>query len=83
MNDDVLNSLQAERSTASKSHIMVIGVGGAGGNAVNHMYHLGIKDVDFMVCNTDQQALDISPVEFKVRLGDDGLGAGNDPADHL
>ena len=80
MNDDVLNSLQAERSTASKSHIMVIGVGGAGGNAVNHMYHLGIKDVDFMVCNTDQQALDISPVEFKVRLGDDGLGAGNDPA---
>jgi cell division protein FtsZ len=80
MNDDVLNSLKAERSEASKSHIMVIGVGGAGGNAVNHMFHLGIKDVDFMVCNTDQQALDISPVELKIRLGEDGLGAGNDPA---
>lgn len=60
--------------------IMVIGVGGAGGNAVNHMWQLGIKDVDFMVCNTDQQALDISPVELKIRLGQDGLGAGNDPA---
>lgn len=80
MNDDILNALRAERSEASKSHIMVIGVGGAGGNAVNHMFHLGIKDVDFMVCNTDQQALDISPVELKVRLGEDGLGAGNDPA---
>lgn len=75
-----MNSLQAERSEASLSHIMVIGVGGAGGNAVNHMHHLGIKDVDFMVCNTDQQALDISPVEHKIRLGSDGQGAGNDPA---
>ena len=80
MNDDIINSLKAERSVASKSHIMVIGVGGAGGNAVNHMYELGIKDVDFMVCNTDQQALDISPIELKVRMGEDGLGAGNDPA---
>ncbi len=80
MNDDILNSLCAERSQASKSKIMVIGVGGAGGNAVNHMHKLGIKDVDFMVCNTDQQALDISPVELKIRLGEDGLGAGNDPA---
>ena len=80
MNDDILNSLKAERSVASKSHIMVIGVGGAGGNAVNHMYELGIKDVDFMVCNTDQQALDVSPIELKVRMGEDGLGAGNDPA---
>ena len=80
MNDDIINSLKAERTQASKSHIMVIGVGGAGGNAVNYMHELGIKDVDFMVCNTDQQALDISPVELKVRLGEDGLGAGNDPA---
>ncbi len=80
MNDDIINSLKAERSVASKSHIMVIGVGGAGGNAVNHMYELGIKDVDFMVCNTDQQALDVSPIELKVRMGEDGLGAGNDPA---
>lgn len=80
MNNDIINSLNVERSQASKSHIMVIGVGGAGGNAVNYMHELGIKDVDFMVCNTDQQALDISPVELKVRLGEDGLGAGNDPA---
>ena len=57
MNDDILNSLQAERSVASKSHIMVIGVGGAGGNAVNYMHEHGIEDVDFVVCNTDTQAI--------------------------
>lgn len=61
------------------SIIMVVGVGGAGGNAVNHMWNMGIKGVDFMVCNTDQQALDKSPVELKIRLGNEGLGAGNDP----
>ena len=61
------------------SIIMVVGVGGAGGNAVNHMWNLGIKDVGFMVCNTDAQALDNSPVEEKVQLGREGLGAGNDP----
>lgn len=48
---------------------MVVGVGGAGGNAVNHMWNLGIRGVTFMVCNTDQQALDKSPVEQKIRLG--------------
>ena len=58
---------------------MVVGVGGAGGNAVNHMWNLGIRGVTFMVCNTDQQALDKSPVEQKIRLGAEGLGAGNDP----
>ncbi len=58
--------------------ISVVGVGGAGGNAVNHMWNLGIRGVTFMVCNTDQQALDRSPVELKVLLGE-GLGAGNDP----
>ena len=78
MNDDILNSLCAERSQASKSKIMVIGVGGAGGNAVNHMYRLGIKDVDFMVCNTDKQALSNSPIENQIVLGE-GLGAGNNP----
>lgn len=62
----------------SPSIIMVLGVGGAGGNAVNHMYDLGIADVTFMVCNTDRQALNISPVPIKVQLGE-GLGAGNDP----
>ena len=61
------------------SIILVVGVGGAGGNAVNHMWNLGIKDVGFMVCNTEAQALDNSPVEEKVQLGREGLGAGNDP----
>ncbi len=60
--------------------IKVVGVGGGGGNAVNHMYNEGIHDVTFAVCNTDKKALDASPVPFKLRLGDDGLGAGNDPA---
>lgn len=81
MNDDVLNSIQAERSEASESHIMVVGVGGGGSNAVNFMRELHIQDVNYMVCNTDQQALDISPVELKVRLGASGEGAGNNPAE--
>ncbi len=62
-----------------KTIITVVGVGGAGGNAVNHMWDLKIHGVTFMVCNTDQQALDKSPVEMKIRLGSEGLGAGNDP----
>ena len=70
---------QLAAARTNPSIIMVVGVGGAGGNAVNHMWNLGIKGVDFMVCNTDQQALDKSPVELKVRLGSEGLGAGNDP----
>lgn len=77
MTDDLMNELKA--SPASGSLITVVGVGGAGGNAVNHMWNLGIKGVDFLVCNTDQQALDKSPVELKIRLGSEGLGAGNDP----
>ena len=63
----------------SESIIMVLGVGGAGGNAVNHMFDLGIKDVTFMLCNTDKQALANSPIENKLQLGA-GLGAGNIPA---
>jgi len=62
--------------------IKVIGVGGGGGNAVNHMYRQGIKDVDFAVCNTDAQALMNSPVPYKVQLGSaltEGRGAGNKP----
>lgn len=62
--------------------IKVIGVGGGGGNAVNHMYRQGIKDVDFAVCNTDAQALLSSPVPLKVQLGSElteGRGAGNKP----
>ena len=72
-----MNELKAKPT--SGSIITVVGVGGAGGNAVNHMWNLGIKGVDFLVCNTDQQALDKSPVELKIRLGSEGLGAGNDP----
>ena len=63
----------------ASSIITVIGVGGAGGNAVNHMWNTGIKGVNFLVCNTDQKAMDNSPVKDKIRLGQDGLGAGNDP----
>ncbi|MDY3267263.1 MAG: cell division protein FtsZ [Phocaeicola sp.] len=59
--------------------IKVIGVGGGGGNAVNHMYREGIHDVNFVVCNTDNQALDESPIPIKLQLGSEGLGAGNRP----
>ena len=59
--------------------IKVIGVGGGGGNAVNHMYKEGIHDVAFVVCNTDCKALEESPVPVKVQLGHEGLGAGNRP----
>ena len=66
----------------SSSIIKVIGVGGGGSNAVNHMFRQGIKGVDFVVCNTDQQALDISPVPLKIALGSgltEGRGAGSLP----
>ena len=59
--------------------IKVIGVGGGGGNAVNHMYREGIHDVSFMLCNTDNQALNNSPVPVHLQLGKEGLGAGNRP----
>ena len=62
-----------------QSNIMVIGVGGAGGNAVNHMQELGIAGVNFVVCNTDAQALNNCLVHNKIQMGP-GLGAGNDPA---
>ncbi len=64
------------------SIIKVIGVGGGGSNAVNHMYKQGIKGVDFIICNTDSQALDNSPIPNKVQLGaslTDGRGAGSVP----
>ncbi len=62
------------------SIIKVIGVGGGGGNAVNHMYREGIHDVSFVLCNTDNQALNDSPVPVRLQLGEEGLGAGNKPA---
>ncbi len=64
------------------SIIKVVGVGGGGGNAVNHMYIQGIRDVDFVICNTDAQALIASPIPLKVQLGPSltgGRGAGNKP----
>ncbi len=64
------------------SIIKVIGVGGGGSNAVNHMFNQGIVGVDFIVCNTDRQALDISPVPHKIQLGPaltEGRGAGMQP----
>jgi len=66
----------------NSSIIKVIGVGGGGGNAVNHMYKQGISGVDFIVCNTDAQALELSPIPNKVQLGaslTEGMGAGADP----
>ena len=65
------------------SIIKVIGVGGGGGNAVNHMYRQGIKGVDFVICNTDAQAMESSPVPTRIQLGANltsGLGAGAAPS---
>ena len=67
---------------ANRSIIKVIGVGGGGGNAVNQMFRQGIQNVDFMICNTDTQALAASPVPEKLQLGNvltRGLGAGCNP----
>lgn len=79
MRDDLLNFNCEPNSTAL---IKVIGVGGGGSNAVNYMYRKGIKDVGFVVCNTDAQALENSPVPLTVQLGESitgGRGAGNMP----
>lgn len=61
------------------SIIKVVGVGGGGSNAVSHMYNQGIRGVDFIVCNTDAQAMEISPIPTKIQLGKRGLGAGSIP----
>ncbi len=79
MSDDIMNfDLPVERS----SIIKVLGIGGGGNNAVNHMYEKGIRDVNFVVCNTDHQALIKSPVPVKVQIGEsltEGRGAGSKP----
>jgi cell division protein FtsZ len=79
MADDIMNfDLPVERS----SIIKVLGIGGGGNNAVNHMFEKGIKDVNFVVCNTDHQALTKSPVPVKVQIGEaltEGRGAGSQP----
>lgn len=76
------NSLKFDLPVNNSSIIKVIGVGGGGSNAVNYMFEQGIKGVDFIVCNTDAQAIDKSPVPFKVQLGStltEGRGAGSIP----
>jgi cell division protein FtsZ len=79
MSEEIMNfDLPVERS----SIIKVIGVGGGGSNAVNHMFRSGIKDVNFVICNTDSQALENSEVPVKIQLGEsltEGRGAGNKP----
>ncbi len=77
-NDTIAFDLPKNQSSVIK----VIGVGGGGSNAVNHMYGMGIRGVDFVVCNTDSQALENSPVPNKIQLGvtlTEGLGAGANP----
>jgi cell division protein FtsZ len=76
------NSLKFDLPKSNSSIIKVIGVGGGGSNAVNYMYEQGIKGVDFIVCNTDAQSLDNSPVPVKIQLGStltEGRGAGSIP----
>ena len=79
MEDDIFDALDFGEPEKEKSIIKVIGVGGGGGNAVNHMYREGIHDVSFVLCNTDNQALNDSPVPIHLQLGKEGLGAGNKP----
>jgi len=70
------------KTNGLQSIIKVIGVGGGGSNAVNHMYKQGIKDVEFIVCNTDNQALSNSPIPHKLQIGanlTEGLGCGANP----
>ena len=78
-----MSNLEFEMPKHRSNVIKVIGVGGGGSNAVNHMFSKGISGVDFVVCNTDSQALHNSPVPNKIQLGvnlTEGLGAGADPA---
>ncbi|MGF1564515.1 MAG: cell division protein FtsZ [Flavobacteriales bacterium] len=83
MDNNMLNgAMRFDLPREQSSIIKVIGVGGGGSNAVNYMYQQGIKGVDFLVCNTDAQALDASPVPIKIQLGSTltaGRGAGSKP----
>lgn len=77
-----LNNISFDMPKNQSNAIKVIGVGGGGGNAINHMFRLGIKGVDFVICNTDAQALENSPVPTRIQLGvslTEGLGAGANP----
>lgn len=82
IDNNIADSSQFDNATHEDTIIKVIGVGGGGNNAINHMYAQGIKNVSFVVCNTDKQALDNSIVPTKVLIGPTvthGLGAGNVP----
>ncbi len=76
ISNDFLSSIMAPQH--NRTDILVMGVGGAGGNAVRHMFDRGIKGVNFMICNTDKPALEKNTIENKILLGD-GRGAGNNP----
>lgn len=79
MDEKLVNFVQPKSQGAE---IKVIGVGGGGGNAVNYMHKQGIRDVDFIICNTDAQAMESSPIQTRVQLGaslTEGRGAGNKP----
>ena len=72
-------SFTVELPKDKSSIIKVVGVGGGGGNAVNHMYREGINGVDFFICNTDAQALENSPIPNRIQIGNaltEGRGAG-------
>ena len=75
MKEDELPPFNFPIEDKSEKIIKAIGVGGAGGNAVNHMWNTGIKGVNFLICNTDQKAMDNSPVKDKIRLGQDGCSS--------
>jgi len=82
MSNSDFNNISFDLPKNQSNVIKVIGVGGGGSNAVNHMYSQGIKGVDFVICNTDAQALQNSPIPTKIQLGvtlTEGLGAGANP----
>ncbi len=78
-NGTMTNLIKFDTREERPNIIKVVGVGGGGGNAVTHMFTEGIQGVDFILCNTDYQALEKSPVAIKVHLGEHELGAGNKP----
>lgn len=81
MIDDLIDIIETcPTMTPIQSMIKVIGVGGGGCNAVNYMFKEKVEGCSFIVCNTDRQALDGSPVPVKIHIGDNALGAGTDPA---
>ena len=81
MIDDLIDIIETcPTMTPIQSMIKVIGIGGGGCNAVNYMFREKVEGCSFIVCNTDRQALDGSPVPVKIHIGDNALGAGTDPA---